>query len=555
MRLARWKRRTVAAPLTAGSLNAMRWSYVGATFLLLVSLAAIRSQLSTLAYSTVEIEAGVPALVLAPEATEDQARGVPSIVLLHDLGGDTASLRTLAGRLAGAGYGVVVPQLRGHQANRHPLAARTFEQVSKNWQQDVEAAVLYARSRAGFDPDAVAIGGYGAGATAALEYASSDPSVAATVAISGVGPRVGPYPPPNVLAIWASGDSSELREQIRRAGAERANLKQVVVDRVYGELERGTGLKLTEVGALGSTSLLHAAETGTRVLDWLQRILPARGDSEGEDRAPTYLMAWTFTALVALVWLLVGLARALPGRPAAGEPAVESAGNSVATSCAGVALAAALGCLALSLHTAAGGGWIDFLPLQGARDVVGAWLIAGVALHGCRALRETRSSPLVEPAEELGSSSLMGIWNGTETGSALLLFLPILTIGGVVLEPWVTTALPTHRLLPAVTAAILLLPLFTALECELRRGPPVRALAVSALSRVLLLGALATSCAVGLFELPASDLVWRCAAIFIAFELLAYAVQHKGQRPWTFALTQSLWLGWMFAAVAPVTYL
>src|SRR5262249_52080505 len=150
--------------------------------------------------------------------------------------GDTAMTSSLARRIAKAGYAVIAIDFRGHGENRNP-----FEQSGEGTQlrQDIDAALLYARSQSRFDGQRVALAGRSMGAFGVLSHAQRDPGVGAVIALSGANPAAGPFASPNTLYIWAAGDPPGLRKAARESAAKLAGLEQLVPDKTYGDVARG----------------------------------------------------------------------------------------------------------------------------------------------------------------------------------------------------------------------------------------------------------------------------------------------------------------------------
>jgi carboxymethylenebutenolidase len=133
----------------------------------------------------------VPTLVyLPPGAASTAAGGLrPAIVLSAEAYGINQFTREVAGKLADAGYVVVVPDYyRGHGLQR-PDDYSDFTEVMgfidaldfTEATHDVMAAVEHARSRPEVDPDRVAVWGYCTGGTLAMFAAALDRRLAAAV--------------------------------------------------------------------------------------------------------------------------------------------------------------------------------------------------------------------------------------------------------------------------------------------------------------------------------------------------------------------------------------
>jgi dienelactone hydrolase len=296
---------------------AARVVYALGALALLIGLIGLRQATHSVAHYAVTLPGGIPAVVWEPGEPVDwgarprEGPPLPVVVLAHDFASSKGMMSSLARRLARGGYAVVAFDFAGHGQNPAGFARGALI-------DDVDAAVLWVRTRQGFDGERVAVAGHSMGAGAVLSYASREPNVAATVAISGARPPAGPYAPPNLLMIWASGDPARLRNAARGLGAEVAGLERLVLDRTYGDSERGTGVHLTEVSGLDHVTILYSGEAAHRILDWLRQTL-GPGDAPAGVRVSDGRFGWA--ALGAVGTLVVFFA--LPGALASITPKVE----------------------------------------------------------------------------------------------------------------------------------------------------------------------------------------------------------------------------------------
>jgi len=155
--------------------------------------------------------------------------------------------------------------------------------------QDIDAALLYARTQPRFDGQRVALAGHSMGAFAVVSHAQQDPGVAAVVAISGGGALRGPFAPPNTLFIWAANDPAGLRKNARELAAKLAGLEQLVGDKTYGEVDHGTGVRMSEIPAVDHITILYSAEAARRIVEWLGETLgPGSGSPETPGPDPRF---------------------------------------------------------------------------------------------------------------------------------------------------------------------------------------------------------------------------------------------------------------------------
>jgi pimeloyl-ACP methyl ester carboxylesterase len=130
----------------------------------------------------VELESGgdlCRAWLFLPEGPRSP---VPCIVMGHGFGlTRRCGLRDFALPLAEAGYAVLVFDYRGFgDSEGEPRQLVSFHRQIEDWC----AAIAFARSQPGIDPERIATWGFSLGAGHALRVAARDPRVKATVAIA-----------------------------------------------------------------------------------------------------------------------------------------------------------------------------------------------------------------------------------------------------------------------------------------------------------------------------------------------------------------------------------
>ncbi len=112
----------------------------------------------------------------------------PAVILLHRAGADRHSWKPMAERLCAEGYMAIAIDLRGHGRSRSAGdASLSFRHFSdQDWQRALldAAGAKDALTRAGADPNNLAIAGESIGANLALRYAMQDPAMQAVAAIS-----------------------------------------------------------------------------------------------------------------------------------------------------------------------------------------------------------------------------------------------------------------------------------------------------------------------------------------------------------------------------------
>jgi dienelactone hydrolase len=510
--------------------------YTLASLLLAVSLTGLRRASSDIAHSSLVLQGGVPVVVWEPAPLQPFGQSpsfdppAPVVVLCHGFSANTAMMSALARRIARAGYAVVALDFRGHGQNRNPLGPTAD---GLGLRQDIDAALLYARTQPRFDGQRIALVGHSMGAYAVLVHAQSDPGIAAVVPISGGRDLSGPFSPPNTFFIWASGDPDRTRRRGRELAAKLAGKEQLVEDKTYGELDHGTGVRMSEVPGTDHITILYSAETARRIVDWLAIALgPGYGTPETPGPDPRF--AWSGIGLLAALVLSFGAPRALAQlAPRVRLPRVERPLLHLAF----VAAALASSVLLLSgFDGSALRGPFSFIPLSAGRDLFGFFALAGALLLALGAYRGA-----------VHSSGLGDVRTWLVAG--LLFGLVYLVIGTLVGPFWDIFPAP-HRAGWCIGATLLLLPFFGASEWLLR-GSARTVFWLPALGKALTLFAVAGGALAGLLPFVILLGIVPITLFFVFFELLALRLARQMPNPWLIALFQSAFMGVTFASIFP----
>jgi hypothetical protein len=399
---------------------------------------------------------------------------------------------------------------------------------------DLDAAVLFARTQARFDGNRVAIAGHSMGAGAVLAYATREPNVGAVIAISGAGFLAGPYPPPNTLLVWAAGDPASLRERARALAAKLAGLEQVVLDRDYGDPERGTAVRASEVDGTDHLTILWTADAAARIADWLERTV-----GPGEHPAPEGFAAdgrFGAALLGVLSWLVLSLALIrwiAPLVPRTPLPEVSRPLERIALLAAALVFGALL---VAGADPRADRSMLSFIPVLVARDLVGLFLAAGVLL--CLWLARRGALPftaLRAPRTWLAALAVAGF--------------AYASLGSFV-QPFANLALTPGRAPAALACSAAALPFFAATEWLLR-GPGLSGVWLPIAGRVVTLLVIATAALTGLLSFVIILGLGSFVLSFALLELLAWRFSRVAPNPWVPALVQALWTGWTLAATFP----
>lgn len=504
-----------------------RLVYAGAAALLAASLIGLNRSAQRVAHVETELYGGVPAVVYDP--APGGVGELPVAILVHDFATSKAGMSLLARRLARAGYASVAIDLRGH--GRSPDSLATGVSVPSGFGAELDAALLYASTQERFDPQRIAFVGHGLGADAVLEHASRAPGVAAVVAMSVSRAPRGPYTPPNVLLMFAAGDPWEFERAARELGARFAALDRVILERTYGEVVRGSGVRLSEVAGSDHLALPYSGDVAQRIASWLSQTLgPAAGSGGSEWSA-----VWSALGGVAYLVLFAGLVgvlapftprveRVAPRRPLFRLGAV-----------AGSLLLAGL--LLFGVDREASAGPASWLPLVAARELLALLAVAGAGLLVALA----RASEV----------RAVGLWAPqTWAVSAVLLSFSYLALGTLG-EPYLELWLSPRRSLAALLAAALALPFFGAFEWLLR-GPGRSGVWLPIAGRVVVLAAVASASLLGrlapLFLMASGAL----ALLLLLLEAKCWWFCRSAPSPWLAALYQAGLTGWLAAALFPL---
>jgi pimeloyl-ACP methyl ester carboxylesterase len=511
---------------------------IGAALAYAVAVAMLVAAERRVAHYGVTLSSGAPAVVYEPGVPPpfgppEHESPLPVVVLAHGFSGSKQMMSSLARRIARAGYAVVAFDFRGHGSNRQPFE-RALGGASDALAADVDAAVLFARTESRFDGTRVALAGHSMGAAAVLAYATREPNVAAVIAISGVGALAGPYPPPNALLLWGSRELGSLRERGRATAAKLAGVEQVVLDRDYGDPERGTAVRASELDGLDHLTILWSGDTAARIVGWLERTLgpgehPAAEGFASDGRfgpALLGLLAWLVLALRMIEWI----APLVPRTPL---PETTRPLGRIGL----VALALVAGALLVAgADPRADGSALSFVPVLVGRDLAALFLASGVLLSLALARRGALPfTALRAPRTWLAALAIAGF------AYASL---------GAFSQPVTDLWLAPHRALAALTCATAALPFFASTEWLLR-GPGRIGVWLPIAGKLVTLAVIATAATMGVLSFLILLGIGAFILSFALLEVLAWRLSRAAPNPWVPALVQSLWAGWTLAATFP----
>lgn len=506
--------------------------------LLAVALVGLRRATHDVVHYRATLPGDVPAVVYEPGPPRawgaPPPRGterMPAIVLAHGFSSSKGMMSTLARHFARAGYAVVAFDARGHGENANPFQ-RSPDGAGLDVWMDAAAAIEFARGHPRFDPDRVFAIGHSMGAAAVLEAGSREPSLAGVVAISGAQKPSGPYRVPNVFLIWAQGDPASLREHAGALGAELAGLERLVLDRSYGDAERGEAVRASEVDGVDHLTILYSQEAARRVIEWLDPLASRTSPPVQSDGR----LLWVVLGFLGFVGLLPPLARVLATLVPV-EPAPAPDRPLARLGAFAAALAAALVLLA-GADAYTGAEPARFVPVMGARDLFAFFAASGLLL----------AAPLARSGRLRGRGLRAP---RTWLVAALTSAFGYVALGSAV-APLTDLWLAPHRLGPAVLGALLAIPYFASSELLLR-GSGARGALLPIAGKLLTLAALAGGAMLGLVSFIVILALGSFAILFVVFEITAWSFARHSANPWPAVLAQSAWTGWTLAATFPIT--
>lgn len=497
-------------------------------------------------HADLELAGRIPATLYLPGASDGGGGGArlpappppherpAAVALIHGLFLDRVAMSTLARRLAATGYAVLALDLHGHGANRNPFPAGSGRTDAHF--EDVAAAVSFLRTSPYVDGSRIVLVGHSMGAGAALDFASRDSAIDGVVTISGGGLITGPFPPPNLLLLFAAGDPPALRAGVLALARSLVGDETLALGETRGDVAHGRGIRAVEIPGADHLSVIFSSDATREIVAWLDGIFsdPARGAVVlDEPRLPALGVALLglVLALPGIGWAVGRMARRVSERPGRGGL---------------VGLAALALALGASLALLAAGAPVGFVSLEVGDAIVSLLFAAGVAVLVALATRG-RLSP---------DARLAGAGLGLELRAALapglaglagiyLLSLPI----GVAVHRLVPTP---ERAAAAVLSGALLLPFFLAQELLVRRGSVPLAAALGLGARALFVGALLLGVHLSVLPRVVGLMLPLLVALAIGLEIVATAVYATSRNWLVIALLESVWLGGVMAALMPI---
>ncbi|WP_421696272.1 alpha/beta hydrolase [Aestuariivirga sp.] len=214
--------------------------------------------------STVTIE-GIPATTYRP------ANGgpAPAVVIAHGFAGSQQLMTSFALAFARNGYIAITFDFAGHGRNTQPMSGdvNLIEGATRRLLEDVSAVAANARA---LGDGRIAVLGHSMASDIIVRFANSDPSVAATIAVSMFSPAVTAVLPRNLLVIAGAWEGTLKREALRDVGL--VSAPQLPVPGItYGDFGSGTARRAAFSPYADHVSVLFNQVTMRESLDWLDQ--------------------------------------------------------------------------------------------------------------------------------------------------------------------------------------------------------------------------------------------------------------------------------------------
>lgn len=452
----------------------------------------------------------------------------PAVVVMHGFAGDRNSMSGISRRIAASGYAVLNLDLDGHGENRTPYVRSRV--TSDSLYAGVAEAVDFLRTWPFVDGGRIAVMGHSMGASAALDYATRDSGIDAAVLVSGGRQVQGPFPPGNVLFVYAAGDPDRIQDRSHELAARLAGLDRVETGHTYGRHDRRTAVRVALVPGADHQTVVWMEDTVREAVAWLDAsfgVGGSRSATPADERTPALaLLAVAFLGVLPGLGLLVGrLVPTVPRRPDEGR---------------GWGLAAIAAAFVLTMPLLAAATPAAILSAMVLDTAVPQFALAGIALLvGAR----LRRPDLFEGLFARPGATLLG------AAVAIVALYMALAPLSVVLH---RIALTPERLAIFGMSAAGFFPLALAFNLLLRRGSVAAATLFAVAGRLVVLAVLGVGVAsdvlpgVLLLMLPA------LAGVSLVFELFAAPLYASSGNLVAVALVDAAWLAIVVSAIVPV---
>jgi dienelactone hydrolase len=490
-------------------------------------------------HSDLMLEGGVPAtLYLPPPASGDATSAFtqapepgerpPAVILAHGFSSDRANLSALARRLAGSGFAVLTPDLRGHGENRNrfPVGRGRADFLAA----DFAAAVDFLRTTPLVDGSRIAVAGHSMGAGAALDFATRDSGLDAVLAISGGSSLLGPQRPPNVLFLFAAGDPERVKTRTAWLTEKLTGDGQAALGEARGDFRQGTAVRRIEIPGVDHATIIFSDAALAEAVAWLDAAFqrePAGAPAPPDPRGPVVLLL-----AVLMVLVLPGLGLLIGGL----TPTTEHLPDSKRWIGLLMLAAALLATMPLASLGSAGA----TLSIEVGDVIVVYFALAGTALLVALHLRDRErfASLFAAPARSL-------IGAGLGVLAVFILLQPVSVY-------FHRLSLTPERMVVFVLAAIGFFPVALAMQALVRRGRPLSAGLYSLAARALVLLMLVAGVQAGVMAPVVMLMVPGFAVVFLLVEILASSFYLASRNLLAIGLIDAAWLGLLVAATMPI---
>jgi dienelactone hydrolase len=510
---------------------------IGLLLFLVASLWLMRAERSGGPRADLTLDNGTPATLYLPDATPrrlafldppDRESRPPVVVITHGFASDRSSLRTLARRLAAAGYAVLSFDAPGHGENPRPL--RLSRARPDLFYADFAAAVDFVRACAFVDGGRIAVAGHSLGAAGALDYATRDAGIDAALMISGGFTLAGPYRPANALFLVAEHEPAVIRERSLALAARLAGRSSVRAGQTYGDPAQGTGVRVATIDHANHGSVIWRAAAADEIVAWLDAAMGIERPPPRAAADPRWPAVWLCGLASCLLLPGFGqlLSRLLP------------VGPRIPAQAGGVALLALAAALLLPLPLLAGAALPELLPLEVGNVVACHLVVSGAAVLVWLALRgrlRARLEGQITPA----SVAVAAV--------ALLAYTLLLQPLGAVFHE---AALTPARGWVFVWLALALLPFSLAFESALRVGPTLPATLRCLAGRGIVIAAFYAGVRFGTTSWMVLAALPAALVVFVHMELLAVPLYAATRNRGVIALVEASWLAFVLAAILPI---
>jgi pimeloyl-ACP methyl ester carboxylesterase len=240
----------------------------------------------------------------------------PIVVIAHGFAGSQQLMQSFAITLAHNGYVAVTFDFPGHGHNPMPLNGGLADAAAmqRDLLDSLARVSQYALGLPGTD-GRLAVVGHSMAADIVVRYASKNPAVLGTVAVSLFLPNLVSLNPRNLIIIDGALEPAMLREQAFSIIGETVQGK-VAENITYGDLADGSGRRVAFARGVEHIGVLYSADTMRETLSWLNRIFQHDGD--GFVALSGKWLGLLLLGLVTLAWplstLLPKLSSGLPVR-------------------------------------------------------------------------------------------------------------------------------------------------------------------------------------------------------------------------------------------------